>query len=277
VSDEIRIVRADSVTPARLAELFTAAYEGYPVPIHTDEAALAFMVQAFDLHLSRSPVAFRGDAPLGLAVLGLRGRRGWVGGMGVIAAERRAGVGRRLMHALIDEARAAGVEELGLEVLEPNGGAISLYEQLGFRRTRLLEVWSLDAEAERSDAAPVALERARAWIAENRSVGEPWQRADETVERLLGVGHELEALEVAGRGAAVFRAAGPAVSILQLVAHDEEAAVGLLAAMRARGDSVRFVNVVEGDPASAALRRLGGRLDIRQLEMALQVAPAGLV
>jgi hypothetical protein len=32
---------------------------------------------------------------------------------------------------------------------------------------------------------------------------------------------------------------------------------------------VQFVNVPEGDVASSALRRLGGELTLRQLEMAL--------
>ncbi len=57
------------------------------------------------------------------------------------------------------------------------------------------------------------------------------------------------------------------VSVLQLAADDEGAAIDLLAAARARGRSLHFVNVPEGDPASAALRTLGGNLDLRQLEL----------
>ena len=37
----------------------------------------------------------------------------------------------------------------------------------------------------------------------------------------------------------------------------------------AHGTSLHYVNVPEGDPASAALASLGGALDRRQLEMAL--------
>ena len=57
--------------------------------------------------------------------------------------------------------------------------------------------------------------------------------------------------------------------MLQLEARDETAAEELLAAARARGDSLQYVNVPEGDPASAALEALGGSLDVRQFEMQL--------
>jgi hypothetical protein len=56
--------------------------------------------------------------------------------------------------------------------------------------------------------------------------------------------------------------------VLQLGAVGERAARDLLAGARARGDSLSFLNVPEGDPASAALHALGGRLTTRQLEMA---------
>ncbi len=40
--------------------------------------------------------------------------------------------------------------------------------------------------------------------------------------------------------------------------------------MRVRGARLSYVNVPEGDPASIALRELGGTLDLRQLEMELE-------
>lgn len=47
-------------------------------------------------------------------------------------ARRGAGLGRALMHALIDEARRRGVAELFLEVRADNPVARSLYESLAF-------------------------------------------------------------------------------------------------------------------------------------------------
>jgi hypothetical protein len=142
---------------------------------------------------------------------------------------------------------------MSLEVIEQNEPALRLYEALGFERSRILEIWTLDGEV------PPAAAR----ITEPRALdqnGLPWQR---DARSLRG---RYERLEVDG-GAALIRAAGANVNVLQLDARDAAAAAELLSAARARGDSLRYVNVPEGDPASAALRSLGGRLDLRQFEM----------
>lgn len=46
---------------------------------------------------------------------------------------RRHGLGRRLMHELLEEARRRGVTEVTLEVRERNAPAQALYQSLGFR------------------------------------------------------------------------------------------------------------------------------------------------
>ncbi|MET4638702.1 ribosomal protein S18-alanine N-acetyltransferase [Mycetocola sp. 2940] len=45
---------------------------------------------------------------------------------------RRMGLGRALMHALLREARSAGVRDVFLEVRADNTGAQALYDDLGF-------------------------------------------------------------------------------------------------------------------------------------------------
>jgi hypothetical protein len=201
-------------------------------------------------------------------MLGVRGATGWIGGMGVVTSARRGGVGTTLMQAVLAEARAAGTDEVGLEVLEPNDAAIALYEQLGFRRVRMLEVWSLAAAPPASSARDADPDVAHAWIRAHRASREPWQRADATLERLHGV----EALELPDAAAALVRATGGRASVLQLAANDADSAADVLAAARARADTLNFLNVPEGDPASAALQRLGGKLEIRQHEMSLALA-----
>ena len=53
-------------------------------------------------------------------------------GIGVRAAYRRAGLGRRLIDAAISEARRRGLERIELWVRSPNIAAIRLYESVGF-------------------------------------------------------------------------------------------------------------------------------------------------
>jgi hypothetical protein len=142
---------------------------------------------------------------------------------------------------------------VSLEVIEQNEPAIRLYESLGFERARILEVWSLAQNVRSATARDV----------EPRPLGQaglPWQRADRSLPS------EYERIEVDG-GAALIRSGAAGVSVLQLEAADPATAGELLAAARARGEPLRYVNVPEGDPASAALRALGGSLDLRQFEM----------
>ncbi len=53
--------------------------------------------------------------------------------LAVAAAERGRGLGSRLLAALLDEARAAGLRALSLSV-DPGNPALRLYERAGFRR-----------------------------------------------------------------------------------------------------------------------------------------------
>jgi GNAT superfamily N-acetyltransferase len=234
----MRIVPATELSHAELAALFTRGYEGYEAPIQLDEASLRRIADLWDIDLGRSRVA-PGE---GICNLGVRGERGWIGGLAVVPEARRRGIGRALLEAVLEVAPAT----VSLEVLVQNEPAIRLYESLGFERVRVLEVWSIArpprVEAHAVDPAPLGQE------------GLPWQREDAS----LPAGYER--LEVDG-GAVLLRGG----SVLQLRADGEEAAVALLS----RGVPLQYVNVPEGDVASAALRLLGGDLTLRQLEMRL--------
>jgi GNAT superfamily N-acetyltransferase len=232
-------VPADGFTDEDLAALFNRGYEGYFVPMHVDAATFRFMVDAWDIDLSRSRV----EPGRGFCNLAVRGERGWIGGIGVVPEARREGLGRALMEAVLALAPA----QVTLEVLEQNEPAIKLYESLGFERTRVLEVWSVpeteEVEARIVDPAPLGVD------------GLPWQREDAS---LPAGGYRRLELD----GGAILVRKG---SVLQLDARDEETAVALLS----RGTALSYVNVPEGDVASGAMRRLGGTVTLRQYEMQL--------
>jgi ribosomal protein S18 acetylase RimI-like enzyme len=235
----MNIVSADRFSDAELADLFTRGYEGYFVPVQIDATSMRYMIESWDIDLARSRVA----EDVGLCNLGVRDDRGWIGGIAVVPPARRQGIGRRLLVEVLELAPA----KVTLEVLEQNEPAIRLYEDLGFERTRVLEVWSVKdtplVEARAVEPAPLGGE------------GLPWQREDAA---LPPGGYERLELD----GGAVLVRNG---NVLQLRADDEDAAVALLS----RGTALTFVNVPEGDVASRALRRLGGELTLRQYEMEL--------
>jgi ribosomal protein S18 acetylase RimI-like enzyme len=259
VTLELRPAR--SLPPHERAALFNAAYEGYLVPFQVDVATLEFMDDAFDLDLDASRIALRDGQPVGLGNLGVRDEDAWIGGVGVVAPVRRSGVGKALMRALHEQARERGVRRVWLEVIFENTGAFALYEKLGYRTVRDLEVWSLPtAEDDGSAAREVPAAEAHTRIGELHDAREPWQRADRTVAN-YGDARGL----VTEHGAALFRVGG-AVQLIQ-VAGDAEP---LLRFLRTLG-AVSILNLAENDPAAAALRSLGATVVVRQHEMLLEL------
>lgn len=254
----VKLRRSTELTRPELAELFTAAYEDYYVPFQIDEARLAHMVDAFDLDLDRSLVAWEGEEKVGLANLGLRGERTWLGGVGVVKAARRRGIGEQLTRALLDQAREGGAREMVLEVIVQNEPAIALYEKVGFRKTRELDVLTLE-RAEGGSADEIDPAEARRLIAGER---EPWQRDDATVDNL----GDVAALTKDG-AAAIYRMEGERVNLLQ--AGGERLPV-VVAALRARGP-ILALNYPSGGPVAQALHGAGATLVLRQHEMVVDL------
>jgi ribosomal protein S18 acetylase RimI-like enzyme len=259
--DGLEIRSARSAPPAERAELFNAAYEGYLIPFHVDVGALEFMDDAFDLDLDASRIAFRAGAAVGLGNLGVRGEDAWIGGVGVVTAARRSGIGEALMRALHEQARERGIRRVWLEVIFENAGAFALYEKLGYRTVRDVEVWSLPAADEDASAArEVPAGEAQARINELGGAREPWQRANETIEN-YGDARGLATDD----GAALFRAGG-AVQLLQVAGE----ARPILSFLRGVG-AVSVLNLPQDDPAASTLLALGATVVVRQHEMLLEL------
>jgi GNAT superfamily N-acetyltransferase len=260
VTLELRSAR--SLAPGERAELFNAAYEGYLVPFHVDVATLDFMDAAFDLDLDASRIAYRDGEPIGLGNLGVRGEDAWIGGVGVVTAARRSGVGEALMRALHEQAREREIRRVWLEVIVENTSALALYEKLGYRTVRDVEVWSLPLSvSERTDAEDSSAAAAHSLVRELRTAREPWQRADATLA------HYADALGlVTGTGAAIYRQSGENVQLVQIAG----AAEPLLRALRALGP-VSILNLPQDDPATEAFRSLGAAVAVRQHEMLLEL------
>ena len=146
--------------------------------MHIDEAALGWMQEKFDFDLDASRIAYRDGDPVGLANLAVRGQDAWIGGVGVVASARRAGVGEALMRAVHEEARSRGVERVWLEVIVENTSAFALYEKLGYELVQDVEVWTLQAAEGEHAGREVPAAEAKAQLPERH---EPWQRADGTL------------------------------------------------------------------------------------------------
>lgn len=279
-----KLIPADAIAPDALAALMDAAYSDYHLPMHVDAAAMRFMIRSFDLDLAESRVAIENDEPVAVALLGLRGERAWIGGMGVVPAARRRGLGDSLMHAVTECARSRGARELWLEVLTQNVRAIPLYERLGFRHVRRLDVVRLVAPP----AAPadvttshIALADALAFIAKHRRSEEPWQREDGSVRNWIRDGLAIQSTAAfAGErmtGVVLHRVAAGRASILQLVSVpgcENPATLALLAAafVPEAEHGVRWLNLPQDDPASAVVLGLAPELEASQHDMRLELS-----
>ncbi len=278
---EVTLVPADSIELSALTALMNECYSDYDVPMHVDEGAMRFMLSSFDLDRAESRVALDGGTPVGVALLGLRGARGWIGGMGVVPAARRRGLGDTLMQAVIARARARGAREAWLEVLTTNVRAIPLYERLGFRHVRRLDVLKLKAAPAKPDGTATesvspgqALEFARL----HRRSEEPWQREEGSVRNWIRAGLALEATAATrdGRtiGMAIHRVAAGRASMLTLVSVPGQETVAttalLAAAFRPEADQgLRWLNLPQDDAASAIVLALDPELEASQHDMRL--------
>ena len=65
---------ASELSKAALAALFTAGYADYAFPSHRDEAGFSAMAEMSDFDLGRSRIAVADTKPVGVCVLGVRGR-----------------------------------------------------------------------------------------------------------------------------------------------------------------------------------------------------------
>ena len=254
---DLDIRSALSLSPTGRAELFNAAYEGYVVPFHLDEQQMTFMDNAFDLDLDASRIAYRDGEPVGLGNLGLRGEDAWIGGVGVVSAARRSGVGEALMRALHEQARERDVRRVWLEVIVENTGALALYEKLGYEPVQDVEVWTLPGAEGEHEGREVPVAEAKARLPERH---EPWQRADGTLAN-----HDDVRGLVTDTGAMLFSVRSSAQ--LQQYAGEPES---LLRALRTFGD-VYILNLPADDPAAPVLRELGGSVVVRQHEMVLDL------
>ena len=144
-----RLVRADAeLTPALLADAtdLLADLVAHGAPLGWVEPPPAAEVTA--LLREVMVAAGRGDAALAVAATGdeLHGLGWWrrysrpthrvhadLERVAVRRAAQGAGLGRALTAMLIEQAEAAGIEQLTLDLRGDNAAALHLYESLGFR------------------------------------------------------------------------------------------------------------------------------------------------
>ncbi len=142
------MIPACDVPLAEQANVFSQAFTGYVGgSFEMDAAALARFILHQGADLSYSYFARTAEGLTGFAYINRTGNISRVAGMGVVPAARRAGLARRLLAHLLEEAQTRGDQAMMLEVIEQNPAAHRLYVQQGFRQTGHLLSWRRTASA----------------------------------------------------------------------------------------------------------------------------------
>ena len=136
----MELIEATKFSLQELADAYNETRIDYIIPMPMTVERLREYIDVYDVDLACSCAAVREGEILGIGMLGVREKRGWVTRLGVLPSGRRQGVGRSIMGYLLDAAHTRDLAEVWLEVIEGNNPAHELFRRLGFRETRELMV-----------------------------------------------------------------------------------------------------------------------------------------
>ena len=276
MKDALNFKSATSVSLEELADAFNEAFAGYFYPQQKTAASLAQRVRHEQLALQHSLLAFEGEEFVGLALLGLRGAKGWCGGFAVVPERRGRGLASELMNEFMARARSCGVKKLSLEVLARNIPARRLYERAGMRVTRDLLIMERSAEIvsprtlkELKEAEPPLLLRHF-----ERLHTEPpaWQRDLASLLVMDSVRGLYLGDKFAPAAYALFIARPDSIiHLIDLAATDNDYANALCARIIELPGKLKIINEPEGSQFVAALMSNGFQETDRQHEMACEL------
>ena len=116
-----------------LAELFSACFADYAVPMPMDAGALREHVETNGIDLECSRVVVE-ERPAAFALIARRAEPGCVGGIGTMPSHRRRALGAQALVAGIEAARDRGCRSMWLKVIDSNRAAVQVYGQRAANR-----------------------------------------------------------------------------------------------------------------------------------------------
>lgn len=267
----------------QLADLVTAAFHGYALPVNESAVRLARLIRMQGLDLANSVVIRCNSQPVGISFLGLRNTRAWISAFGIIPAYRGRGLGRALMEKLVEQARGAGVQDVRLEVLVGNLAARRVYTQCGFQKERELVTlerspWTvLPPRSATALVEQVDVQTAVRLAVELEQTPACWQR--EAPSLITGSANG-EVVKEGSRviGCALHSTRDSAVALHHICARPDQiaAVIGavlthLVGTATTAGRHVTLLNEPEPMGLVTALRGHGFRETIRQVELRLEL------
>ncbi|MBP7375022.1 MAG: GNAT family N-acetyltransferase [Pyrinomonadaceae bacterium] len=141
-----------------LYDAFIAAFADYVMPFDLSEQQFRNHIVLNAVDLASSVGIIEGEKLVGFTINGFgkwNGRQTvYDAGTGVLPEFRRRGMGLTMFDVMMPIFKDRGIEQYLLEVVTTNKNAISMYEKLGFGKTRTLSLLELSGQA---NLAPDAL------------------------------------------------------------------------------------------------------------------------
>ncbi len=276
-SERLEVLSASSFSLDALTVLFNRGFAGYLFPVHMTAERLSHRIRTEDVDLHASKIALKDGQPAGFALLARRGGRSRLAAMGVVAEARRQGVGRRLLEAILTDARnrpGGGDRELRLEVFEDNDAARSLYEGAGLQILRRLvgRTWRFPI----ASPGQLELHDTPSWnqVVSAEAMDLPWQLEAET---LAVLGAPARVASFGGKAWALIYESSNAMLVLRGLYINPEhrrqhLATQLITAIAAMhpGHAIHFPPLFPESMGAAFFEHIGFQVDaLNQVEMGI--------
>jgi ribosomal protein S18 acetylase RimI-like enzyme len=137
----MELIPASQFDFEQLTEAYNRTRIDYIVPMPMSVARLREYIHVYDVELPASCVVVdKEEGLVGLLMMGIREKEGWITRLGVLPDKRRQGLGQILMDFAMEQASTRGLNRMWLEVIKNNTPAQTLFERYGFSETRELLV-----------------------------------------------------------------------------------------------------------------------------------------
>lgn len=265
----MRFLTFADAAPGEGAAAMNRVFQNYLVPMNFSAEQLNLHVAYNDVDLVSSPIWLDDEGNVAAAaLLGVRGKRAWIGGFGIAPEYRGQGYAKRLLEHVIETARARKLDSIALEVLKDNAAAIALYKWGGFeplRELRSFETWVEDTPMPHG----YAFNLPERYVDEPDEVRPGWQRETATLRN----GAVSSAVSDASGNYAVYRFNAHLAQVLKIRAGSVHDLRALACAVAADGGSKRVM--ILNEPAESRLVQYalecGWNEPFKQYEMLLRL------
>ncbi len=142
---ELKLTTIENIPLIEIVNVFNLSFSDYIVPVHftVEQLEQKILADSIDLHLSVG--AFKNDVLIGFILNGIDCidtiKKAYNAGTGVIPTERGKKISEKLYEFNIEILKRNKIKQIVLEVITSNNYAINLYENIGFKISKVFNCY----------------------------------------------------------------------------------------------------------------------------------------